>query len=268
MTLDLYQLDSFTDKPFAGNPAAVCPLNEWLEDGILQAIALENNLSETAFIVAGGEGDDFDYHLRWFTPAVEVELCGHATLAAGKVVLDHLRPELGKVSFHSRSGLLTVARGEGARLVMDFPRQDSVVVEPPTGLAEALGATPDEVLEGGDGNYMCIFADAAAVRALAPDFGALLALGFYGFIATAPGGDGDCDMVSRYFVPAYGIDEDPVTGSIHCMLAPYWGERLGKTELFARQISPRGGELWLTLGDERVLIAGDCVEVMRGSLSF
>ncbi len=268
MKLDFYQLDSFTDQPFAGNPAAVCPLDEWLEDGMLQAIALENNLSETAFIVSGGEGDDFDYHLRWFTPAVEVELCGHATLAAAKVVLDHLRPELDRVRFTCRSGLLGVARGEGARLVMDFPRQDPTPVDPPAGLVEALGATPDEVLEGGDGNYLCVFAEAGAVRAIAPDFGALLALGYYGFIVTAPGEEGDCDLVSRYFVPAYGIDEDPVTGSIHCMLAPYWGERLGKPELHARQISARGGELWLTLQDRRVLIAGDCVEVIRGSLNF
>lgn len=268
MKLDLYQLDSFTDKSFAGNPAAVCPLDEWLEDGTLQAIALENNLSETAFIVPGGEGDDFDYHLRWFTPAVEVNLCGHATLAAGKVVLDHLKPELDTVRFTCRAGPLAVARGEGGRLVMDFPRQDSVVVEAPDGLVEALGATPEEVLEGGDGNYMCIFPSADAVRAITPDFGALKALGYYGFIVTAAGEGDDPDLVSRYFVPAYGIDEDPVTGSIHCMLAPFWSERLGKSDLHARQISPRGGELWLTLQEDRVLIAGDCVEVMRGTLTF
>lgn len=267
MKLDIYQLDSFTDKPFAGNPAAVCPLDEWLDDATLQAIALENNLSETAFIVRGGEGDDFDYHLRWFTPAVEVEFCGHATLAAGKVVLDHLRPEMDKVRFTARVGPLAVSR-DGDRYLMDFPRQDSLVVDAPAGLAEALGAAPDEVLEGGEGNYMCIFADADAVRALAPDFGALKALGYYGFIATAPGDEGDCDMVSRYFVPAYGIDEDPVTGSIHCMLAPYWGTRLDKSVLHARQISARGGELWLALQDQRVLITGDCVEVIQGTLSF
>jgi PhzF family phenazine biosynthesis protein len=267
MKLDLYQLDSFTNKPFAGNPAAVCPLDEWLEDGMLQAIALENNLSETAFLVAGGEGDDFDYHLRWFTPAVEVEFCGHATLAAAKVVLDHLRPELDKVRFTSRVGPLAVSR-ERSRYLMDFPRQDSLAVDAPAGLAEALGAAPEAVLEGGEGNYLCVYRDAEAVRLLVPDFGALKALGYYGFIATAPGDDGDCDLVSRYFVPAYGIDEDPVTGSIHCMLAPYWATRLGKPDLYARQISARGGELWLLLQEQRVLITGDCVEVMRGNLSF
>lgn len=274
MKLLLYQLDSFASEPFKGNPAAVCPLDDWLPDDVLQSIALENNLSETAFFVAAEEGADHDYHLRWFTPGCEVEFCGHATLASGQVVLSYLRPELDIVTFHCRAGLVSVARnteeeGEGGMLDMDAPNKPPAPAAAPDGLIEALGAAPDEVLYEEVENFLLVYKDAAAVRALKPDFKALNALGHYGFIVTARGDDIDpCDFVSRYFVPAFGIDEDPVTGSAHCTLAPYWAEKLGKTELFARQISARGGDLWLSVTPERVKISGFCIPVIEGVLTI
>jgi PhzF family phenazine biosynthesis protein len=256
-TIPLYQLDAFADRPFAGNPAAVCPLDAWPPDDRMQAIAAENNLSETAFFVRRPDGD---YDLRWFTPAIEVDLCGHATLASAHVVLNRLTPDARSVTFHTRSGPLTVAR-DGDRLVMDFPAQPPAPGAVP-GLAEALGAAPAEVQVG---RYaVAVFDDAAAVAALDPDFRAIARLDPPFVVATAPGDD--CDFVSRFFAPSAGVDEDPVTGSAHCILIPFWTERLGKAALFARQISRRGGALWCRHDGDRVTMAGHCAPYLEGRI--
>lgn len=252
----LWQVDAFASSRFKGNPAAVVPLPDWLPDATLQAIAQENNLAETAFLVEEGEG----YRLRWFTPAVEVELCGHATLAAGYVVDRHLRPGCGRVDFTTHSGPLSVAR-EGERYRLDLPAYAPAPhVEP--GIAEAIGAAPLEVWAAG--MVIALLPDEAAVRAVKPDVRRLVALPGDGLIITAPGQD--ADFVSRYFVPQAGIDEDPVTGSAHSRLAPFWAPRLGKTDFFARQVSARGGELWVTLAGERVQLAGQVQPYLEGRI--
>lgn len=260
MTLPLYQVDAFASQPFAGNPAAIMPLQAWLPGETMQAIAAENNLAETAFLVAtpGGDGD---YLIRWFTPTVEVALCGHATLAAAHVVYAHLGHTRADIRFTTLSaGTLVVSRDAVGRINLDFPAYHVAPAALP-GLAEALGAVPQAVLHHG-GYWLARFADAAAVAALAPDMAALKRLDAQ-VMATAPGTD--CDFVSRFFAPSVGIDEDPVTGSAHCRLIPYWAAELGKTALFARQISRRGGELWCHLRGDRVDMAGHAIEVMRGA---
>lgn len=260
MALPLYQVDAFTDRPFAGNPAAVCPLEEWLPDAVMQAIASENNLSETAFFVPSQrEGVDFD--LRWFTPTVEVELCGHATLASGFVLAEIHGFERSEVRFTSRSGPLSVTR-EDDRYVLDFPAKPPRPVGDPERFGNALGAMPREVLEAD--MALAVFESEDDVAALAPDFRRVAALNSFGVIATAPGRAHD--FVSRYFIPQAGIDEDPVTGSAHCVSIPYWAERLDKTELEARQISARGGELSCRLEGERVKIGGQCVLYLEGRI--
>ncbi|MCC6467274.1 MAG: PhzF family phenazine biosynthesis protein [Alphaproteobacteria bacterium] len=263
MKLPLYQLDAFASAVFAGNPAAVCPLDEWLPEATMQAIAAENNLAETAFFV-GAKGD---YAIRWFTPAVEADLCGHATLASAAVVMTHLEPALKHVKFSTRrAGDLFVAR-DGERYVLDFPAWAAKPVVVPDGLDRALGARPAQVLAGRR-DYLCVFADAAAVKALKPDM-ALMKRLEKPVIATAPGDAGGasaCDFVSRFFAPGHGIDEDPVTGSAHCTLTPYWAERLGKTRMAARQISPRGGELAVELKGERVAIGGRVAPYLEGTI--
>ena len=264
MKIPFYQLDAFSDQAFGGNPAAVCPLEEWLPDETLQAIAVENNLSETAFYVPGAKGEDFDYHLRWFTPLVEVDLCGHATLAAGSVILTHQRKRKKKIIFKSQSGPLSVER-DGERFKLDFPGRKPEAIEAPKSLAAALGLSPSKVLKG-ERDFLLIYPTQKDVEELEPDFSALSHLGLYGFIASAPGQD--CDFISRCFFPAYGIDEDPVTGSAHCVSGPYWADGLGKRELMARQLSERGGMLWITVNGERVHISGHCVEVIAGSLTI
>ncbi len=256
-TLPLYQVDAFTDRLFAGNPAAVCPLETWLPDETLQALAAENNLAETAFFVPEGN----DYRLRWFTPEVEVALCGHATLASAFVVFRDLRPGATEVVFHSRSGPLPVTRN-GDRLTLDFPALPATPRERPEGVLAALGGAPGEVHASRD--LLVVYGTEAEVRALRPDFPRLVSREFLGVIATAPGAD--CDFVSRFFAPGAGIPEDPVTGSAHCTLAPYWGARLGKTTLHARQVSPRGGELWCELRGDRVLIGGQAVLYLEGRI--
>jgi predicted PhzF superfamily epimerase YddE/YHI9 len=260
MSLSLFHLNAFTNKPFAGNPAAVCPLTEWLDDDLLQAVAAENNLSETAFLVPRGE----DYELRWFTPRCEVKLCGHATLASGYVVLQILATKRDSVRFETRSsGALTVTR-EGDRLAMDFPALVPWACDnPPAALSEGLGKNPVEVVQIED-NYFAVFENEEEVRNLHPDFRVLEQLHPAGVAVTAPGSD--CDFVSRYFAPSYGIPEDPVTGSTHCSLAPYWAERLGKKKLRARQISQRGGELWCEVKRDRVILSGNVVLTLRGEL--
>lgn len=266
--IPIYQVDAFTNRAFGGNPAAVCPLDAFPGDALLQAIALENNLSETAFIVPLGDDVDADYHLRWFTPGVEVALCGHATLATAHVVFTQLRPELDLVRFKTLSGFLTVKRGR-ERYQMDFPCYRPFPYQTPSGLGAAMGAEPLLVLksEQGDRDLLLVYPSAAIVAALEPDLNALKAFAPFGFIATAAG-EGDTDFVSRCFFPNHGIGEDPVTGSAHCVSAPYWADQLGKTEMFAKQTSARGGDLWLKLQGDRLLISGQAVEVMRGKLTL
>jgi PhzF family phenazine biosynthesis protein len=256
--LRLYQVDAFTSRLFGGNPAAVVPLDRWLDDATLQAIALENNLAETAFFVPEGDG----FHLRWFTPEVEVKLCGHATLASAFVLFTELAPGRREVRFATRSGVLTV-RDSGERLVMDFPRWSVDPLEAvPSALLRGLNAAPREICTADDGGHLfLVFDSEAEVRALAPDFRALRAIEA-GVIATAPGAQSDC--VVRYFAPAFGIDEDSATGSIHCALAPYWGARLGKSAIHSRQISKRGAELFCELKGSRVDIAGNAVKYLEG----
>lgn len=257
MRIPLYQIDAFTGRLFAGNPAAVCPLESWLEDGQLQAIAAENNLSETAFLVARGDR----YHLRWFTPKVEVDLCGHATLASAYVVFSYLKPSTAVVAFETRSGELTVRR-EGELLAMDFPARPPERCEPPPGLFKALGKEPRETWKSRD--YMVLYESEDDVRGLEPDMSALARVEMFAVIVTAPGRE--ADFVSRFFAPAGGVPEDPVTGSAHCTLVPYWAERLGKTEFHALQVSPRGGELFCELRGERVIIRGRAVRYLEGTI--
>lgn len=252
-----FQVDAFASRVFEGNPAAVCPLPHWLDDAVMQAIAAENNLSETAFFVPAGEG----FGLRWFTPVAEVDLCGHATLASAHVLFDHLGFADRKIRFDTRSGELTVQR-LGARLEMDFPARPPTARALPEGLAEALGATPIEVLAAED--YVAVFGDEAALRALTPDMGRLAQLPLRGVCVTAPGDNHD--FVSRFFAPALGVPEDPVTGSAHCELAPYWAGRLGRTTLRARQVSRRGGDVGCEVRGERVLLSGTAVTFMEGAI--
>jgi PhzF family phenazine biosynthesis protein len=259
MQLSLYQVDAFTDRLFGGNPAAVCPLEHWLPDATLQAIAAENNLAETAFFVREGG----DYALRWFTPTVEVDLCGHATLASAYVIFRGA-PDRSRVTFRTlKAGTLAVSR-TGDLLSLDFPARPAEPVAAPTGLAAALGHAPVEVLAARD--LMAVYESAGAVAALAPDFGALATIETFGIIATAPGANG-VDFVSRFFAPRQGLNEDPVTGSSHCTLAPYWSKRLGKARLEARQISQRGGKLTCSLAGDRVVIAGRAVLYLEGKIN-
>jgi len=258
MNIPIYQVDAFTLGPFSGNPAAVCPLDAWLDDTTMQSIAAENNLAETAFMVASDEG----YDLRWFTPAIEVDLCGHATLAAGYVVLNHLHPDLDAVAFETQSGRLMVTR-DGDRLSMDFPARAPTPVAVSQALIDALGEAPSEVHASRD--ILAVFDDEARVRALSPDQARLLALDEgLGVIATARGDA--VDFVSRFFVPKAGIAEDPVTGSAHCTLVPFWAERLGKLQLVAHQVSPRGGELHCEHRGDRVIMSGQCTLFLTGSI--
>ena len=259
MKLPFYWVDAFTDKVFAGNPAGVVPLEQWLPDALLQQIAFENGLAETAFFVKVAESR---YHLRWFTPAVEVDLCGHATLASAFVLFTQLDLADDTVTFDSRSGPLVVTRQQGGLLELDFPSRPAQPCAISARLAEALGATPEHVAQARD--TLCVFAREEEVLALKSDFVALAKLDTFAVIATAPGRD--CDFVSRFFAPRAGINEDPVTGSAHCTLTPYWAARLGKTKLHARQVSTRGGELWCEQRGDRVGIGGRAVLYLRGEI--
>ena len=255
-TIPLYQLDAFTDRPFGGNPAAVCPLDEWLPDDVMQSIALENNLSETAFYVPEGDG----FRLRWFTPEIEVDLCGHATLATGALILEKLDPAREKVSFETRSGTLGVRRN-GDMLVMDFPALPASDVPVPDGLEEALGATPVRFLRAI--KNMAVFEKEADVLAVRPDFDFIRHMDGMGLIITAPGDSSDC--ASRYFAPHAGINEDPVTGSAHCTIVPYWADVLGKDTIHARQVSARSGDLYCRMSGARVEIGGKARLVVEGT---
>jgi len=257
MRIPIFQVDAFASRAFEGNPAAVMPMESFPADPVMQALAAENNLSETAFLVRDGD----DYRLRWFTPGVEVPLCGHATLAGAAVVMERLEPGRKQVVFHTASGPLTVQRTDSG-YVMNFPARPSEPVSAPAGLAEALGVVPAEVFVNAF-NYMAILESARVVRGLAPDMAAIARFDRPGVIVTAAGEDG-FDFISRYFAPAKGIPEDPVTGAAHCMLAPYWAKRLGRTEFRAFQASRRGGVIICRLAGDRVELEGSCVFYMRG----
>jgi PhzF family phenazine biosynthesis protein len=259
MRIKQYQVDAFASRVFEGNPAAVCPLEGWLEDRLLQAIAEENNLSETAFFVPNAKG----FQLRWFTPVKEVDLCGHATLAAAHVIFNILGYPQPSIVFDSRSGELTVAR-QGELLAMDFPATPPTPCPPPPQLIAGLGRQPLEVLSAGD--YLAVFESEADVRAIVPNLSLLGELDLRGVIVTAAGED--VDFVSRFFAPKYGIAEDPVTGSAHCELTPYWSSRLGKEELQARQVSRRGGELHCQLRGDRVMLTGRAVTFMAAEIDI
>jgi PhzF family phenazine biosynthesis protein len=261
MRMQIFQVDAFATRRFTGNPAAVMPMDRFLDDAVLQAIAAENNLSETAFLMPEGG----DYRLRWFTPITEVPLCGHATLASAAVVLERLEPGRSKVVFHSASGPLTVSRTD-AGYVMDFPARSSEPIPIPPGLAEALGVVPVEVFVNAF-NYMAFLESAQVLRNLVPDMTALARMDRPGVIVTAQA-DGIYDFISRYFAPAKGIPEDPVTGAAHCMLTPYWAGRLNKTEFRALQASRRGGEIICRLVSDRVELEGSCVFYLEGEVEI
>ncbi len=271
MKLPLYWIDAFTDRVFAGNPAAVVPLPSWPADALLQKIAYENGVAETAFFVRTGPAR---CHLRWFTPAVEVDLCGHATLASGHVLFRELGEDGDRVTFDSRSGPLSVRRRSDGKLELDFPARPATPAAAPAALLAGLRRPPAEV-RCSERMWLCVYSETGDVQSLQPDDAELARLSPGRIIVTAPGQD--CDFVSRFFAPDAGIAEDPVTGSAHCTLMPYWAGRLGRNTLHARQVSRRGGELWCEYvpaapaagphrAAGRVRIAGDTVLYLRGEL--
>jgi predicted PhzF superfamily epimerase YddE/YHI9 len=257
MPIPIFQVDAFSGEVFKGNPAAVCPLDDWLDDTHLQAIAAENNLAETAYFVA----KDGAYELRWFTPTQEMDLCGHATLASAFVIFQFLDPRAAEIKFLSKSGPLVVRR-DGDLLALDFPSRPPQRCEPPPGLESALGKRPLETWRARD--TMAVFGSEEEVRSLKPRMERLLEMDAHAFIATAPGRQ--ADFVSRFFAPAVGVPEDPVTGSAHCTLIPYWADRLGKKHLRALQVSFRGGELICEHRGDRVTIAGRAALYLEGTI--
>lgn len=260
MNLTIYQVDAFTKEVFKGNPAAVCPLESWLPDETMQRIALENNLAETAFFVKTGEV----YEIRWFTPLIEVNLCGHATLASAFVIFECLGETTTTIKLHShRSGDLSVEK-QGTRLILDFPSYGLNEIEIDARLVEAVGKRPLQTWETQGNMVFMLFEKESDIAGIAPEMSALAKIPFDEVIVTAKGDS--ADFVSRMFAPRIGIPEDPVTGAIHCSLIPFWAERLGKTELFARQISARGGEIFCELKSDRVKIGGNAVLYLKGEI--
>ncbi len=258
-TIPIYQADAFTDQLFGGNPAAVCPLTEWLPDTLMQKIAAENNLAETAFFVKTDQG----YHLRWFTPEYEIDLCGHATLASAHILFTELNYKEPEIHFSTEKAGTLVVSHDGDRYTLDFPSRPANPAELPEGLFQALGdQRPIDVLRGRD--YMLVYGSEDDIITMKPDFMALAKVDTVGVIVTAPGDQ--ADFVSRFFAPSAGIAEDPVTGSAHCNLIPYWAEKLGKTDLHAYQVSARRGELWCQLKDDRVLMSGKAVTYLKGEI--
>ncbi len=257
MKLDLYQVDAFASRRFEGNPAAVCPLDDWLDDSLMQSIAFENNLAETAFFVQEKDG----FRIRWFTPLTEVDLCGHATLASAYVLFEELGYSERKITFQSKSGPLMVSR-HGNSFELDFPAQPAKVCDAPLGLQDALGASVDACFLNED--LLVILSDESIVRNLSPDFRKLAKVDARGVIVTAH--SQEFDFVSRFFGPQVGIDEDPVTGSAHTKLVPYWAERLSTNELHAKQVSNRGGELHCSLVGDRVKIRGQAILFLKGEI--
>jgi PhzF family phenazine biosynthesis protein len=264
MSLPFYWVDAFTDRVFGGNPAGVCPLDAWPDDGLMQKLAWQHGLSETAFYVRTGNNH---YHLRWFTPVTEVDLCGHATLASAHVLFREQGLSGDEVTFESRSGPLRVSRAEKDRLTLDFPVRPAGAIQPPEKLLAALQSPPQTVILSPVG-WLAVFGQARDVRELVPNQAVLSQLKPGRCIVTAPGDEPGLDFVSRFFAPDAGIPEDPVTGSAHCVLAPYWAARLGKNQLHARQVSRRGGELWCTLAGDRVQIAGHAITYLRGQIDL
>jgi PhzF family phenazine biosynthesis protein len=266
--LKIYQVNAFASRVFRGNPAAVVPLEQWLPNSVMQNIALENNLAETAFFVPLGVGH---YDLRWFTPTTEVPLCGHATLASAHVVMHHLEPNLQKVRFESHLSPLEVSRTQGQdaeHLVLDFPSYPPEATQAPAGLFQALGLSLDSVVEvlTARNSVYCVLRDEQLVRDLNPNMSLLQEIELHGVVVTAQGQD--CDFVSRFFAPRIGIPEDPVTGGIHTSLTPYWAKKLGKLEFDARQLSARGGELHCVLHGERIHISGQVVPYLEGVITI
>lgn len=259
MRLKQYQVDAFTNSVFGGNPAAIVPLTSWLDDATLQAIAEENNLSETAFFVP----TDVGFQLRWFTPLREIDLCGHATLATAYIIFNRMGYDKPQISFESRSGELLVEK-QGDRLVMDFPATPPKSVEISDALVKALGVRPLEVWMADD--YLAVYDSETTIRSISPDFGLMAQLDLRGVGVTAPGTD--VDFVSRFFAPKFGVFEDPVTGSAHCELAPFWAKRLNKSLLTARQVSKRSGEMSCQMQGDRVLLAGQAVIFMEADINF
>ena len=257
MKLPIFQIDAFTDRLFGGNPAAVVLLESWLPDEVLAAIAAENNLAETAFVIPGSE----EIPLRWFTPTLEMDLCGHATLAAAHVLFRHFRHSVDRLTFATRSGSLVVTT-DGDRLTLDFPARPGVAIEASEELVSALGTRPGEVFLARD--LLAILDRESDVKNLRPDFDRIAALDALGVIVSAPGET--VDFVSRFFAPGAGVPEDPVTGSAHCTLVPYWAARLGRSSLTAKQLSARGGDLSCSLVGDRVLMSGGAVEYLRGEI--
>ena len=257
MELEQYQVSAFSGRRFGGNPAAVVGLKEWLPDALMQAVAAENNLSETAFYCPAGDG----FELRWFTPEVEVDLCGHATLATAHVLFNELGYQAETIEFSTRSGILSVRRS-GDSIAMDFPACEAVATDLDTAVTAALGDQADAAFDAG--SLLYLYTNEAQVRALRPDMKALLGASDRPVIVTAPGDE--VDFVSRFFGPQVGIDEDPVTGSAHCALTPFWSQRLQKTTLQARQVSRRGGELTCRLEGDRVKLTGQALTFMHGTL--
>jgi PhzF family phenazine biosynthesis protein len=262
MKINLYQIDAFTDKLFAGNPAAVCPLDEWLEDEVLQKIAIENNLAETAFFV---KLENDNYHLRWFTPEIEIDLCGHATLASAFVLFEELAYPYDKIIFESKSGLLSVSKTDDY-LELDFPSRPPAQAELPVAISQALNIQPQEVWKARD--YLLVYDSEEDIKNLKPNIGQLEQVNIDpgGIIVTAKGNE--VDFVSRFFTPQASVFEDPVTGSAHCTLVPYWAKKLNKTGFHARQISPRGGELFCNLKGERVYIRGKAIKYLTGTIEI
>jgi PhzF family phenazine biosynthesis protein len=263
MEFRIYQVDAFTKDLFAGNPAAVVPLSEWPADELMQNIAAENNLAETAFLVPAGS-DGNDWHIRWFTPAVEVPLCGHATLASAAVIRREFSPADWPIRLESASGLLTVDV-DGDAFILDFPANEASPAELPEGLADALGIDYEECFHV-DGFYLLTVADEARVNAVEPDFSRIAGISGDSIIITAPGDS--VDFVSRFFAPGIGINEDPVTGAAHCVLTPYWSKRLNKNEFQARQVSARGGNVGCELQGDRVRLRGHAAFYMEGVLTI
>jgi len=259
MKIQMFQVDAFTDTLFRGNPAAVCPMQDWPEPDVMQKIAAENNLAETAFFITKGS----HFELRWFTPEVEVDLCGHATLASGHVLFNHLNYPGNEILFQSKSGPLKVT-GKEDFITLDFPASKCITTGKMENLADALGSFPVEVCKARD--YLALFSDEKSILRIQPDFEKLKKLDCLGIIVTAPGERSD--FVSRFFAPAVGVNEDPVTGSAHTMLIPFWAEKLKKNKLHAFQLSKRGGELFCELAGDRVLISGKAVTYLVGEIAI
>lgn len=260
MQIPYYHIDAFTDHLFSGNPAGVCPLSNWLSDDLMQKIAFENNLSETAFFIPQGD----DYAIRWFTPGGEVDLCGHATLASAYVVFNHLKPNTSSVKFSSARGPLYVTQNSDSYLQLDFPATPPKPTEIPKILIDAINLPIQEMHASID--YLVILKNEEQVQNLKPDFQKLSQLDLRGVIVSAPGNS--CDFVSRFFLPKYLLPEDPVTGSTHCALTPYWAKRLNKKKLIGRQLSRRGGEILCELQDDRVILGGKAVSYLEATITI